>query len=470
MEVVVSFLGRLHPMLVHFPVGILLLAYALELAATTRRFRNLRSAVQPTLLVGTLAAVVSAVTGYFLSREGGYPDVLLAQHQALGIGTAVLAVVWCAVRPRLKPLSPRQRKRIRMAAGAVLVLVLSLAGHWGGSLTHGEDYITAPLEQAPGAEALVIEHIDEPMQAALYADVIAPILAAKCSSCHSAQKQKGQLRLDGPDQLFRGGKHGPVVRPGPADSSALYSRLLLPLEDEHHMPPREKSQLTSVEVDLVRWWVSAGYDVHKKVSQYPDSVRIAAAVRVLIAQSLPPTSWLPEKNIEPAPVRAIDTLRDRGILVTAVADGQPYLRVNFVNITRLGDSLATLLTPLREHIVWVNAPGVQWLDTAAAHIGALPELRYLYVQRSSFTDADLARFSPLSELRLLNLAGTHITDKSIDVLTRFSSLERLYLHGTGITPAGFNRLRQQLPNARLDTGGYELAPLPTDTLIFKKNL
>ncbi len=52
----------------------------------------------------------------------------------------------------------------------------------------------------------------------VFRDVVAPLLAARCASCHGAAKQKGKLRVDSIEALLAGGKSGAAVVPGNASS------------------------------------------------------------------------------------------------------------------------------------------------------------------------------------------------------------------------------------------------------------
>jgi hypothetical protein len=78
--------------------------------------------------------------------------------------------------------------------------------------------------------AVRIRAIASVPDAILYRDVIQPILESRCYDCHSSAKEKGDLRLDKEEFIQKGGKHGPVIKAGPADSSAIFKRLMLPLQ------------------------------------------------------------------------------------------------------------------------------------------------------------------------------------------------------------------------------------------------
>ena len=101
-----------------------------------------RPAVGLALLLGAASAFVAAVLGYMLAQGGGYGDELLGLHQWLGIATVVLAVIaYVLYLQRNKRENPALDKTY-VSALSVMVLVLMGAGHYGGSLTHGSDYLT----------------------------------------------------------------------------------------------------------------------------------------------------------------------------------------------------------------------------------------------------------------------------------------------------------------------------------------
>ncbi|MBA4058338.1 MAG: hypothetical protein C0490_26710, partial [Marivirga sp.] len=253
MQMMTQFFGRFHPLLVHLPIGILFLAGIFEFLSYFQKYKKLRQAVQPSLFWGAVFAITAAASGYFLSQEGGYEDHLLSLHRNTGIATAIFATVLYFLRKSAVTFfeNKGKRKLIRIFLFVPLIGLLSLTGHLGGSLTHGEDYLFGfSGEEEEIAPVLKITSPESVDSAVLYSDIIEPILTSRCYSCHSSKKQKGQLRLDEVQFILKGGKHGVIIEHNTPDSSALYSRLMLPLEDEHHMPPNEKPQLSSAEIAL----------------------------------------------------------------------------------------------------------------------------------------------------------------------------------------------------------------------------
>ena len=99
-----------------------------------------------------------------------------------------------------------------------------------------------------------------------FAKDIQPLFAAKCFSCHGAEKQKGGLRLDIKVAAREGGDYGKVFPPGKSAESKLV-HALAGLGEIDIMPPKEKP-LTSAEISKVRAWIDAG-------AVWPDDGKLA---------------------------------------------------------------------------------------------------------------------------------------------------------------------------------------------------
>lgn len=92
---ITTFMGRLHPMIVHLPIGFLLLAVVFELMSYLSRFRYLKTAVSITLLFGFISATAACLLGYLLSLSGDYEYFQLNRHKLTGIAVAILWLVVC---------------------------------------------------------------------------------------------------------------------------------------------------------------------------------------------------------------------------------------------------------------------------------------------------------------------------------------------------------------------------------------
>ena len=260
-----KFLGRLHPLIVHFPIGLLIVALILELFTLNKKNQELRPGINLLLVIGTLGAVISVAFGLLLKTQDDYSGNLLTIHQWSGIATSILA----AATVRLHVLIIRQnRTNLLKPYRAILiftVLSVMIAGHYGAALTHGADFLTSAL---PGkgrnshfdvaqfthdeaGEAMNVNQI-----AALNLEVRS-IFAHNCYKCHSSEKIKGELRLDKKVFVMKGGESGDVISPGHPDESEMIRRLELPRDDEESMPPKGKT-LTEKEIATLRLWIKLG--------------------------------------------------------------------------------------------------------------------------------------------------------------------------------------------------------------------
>lgn len=79
-----EFIGRLHPLIVHVPIGILLFAFVMMLWQQFRRV-DMANAIDFVLLLGSISAVVACVSGWILAQSGEYDADLVFKHQWTGI-------------------------------------------------------------------------------------------------------------------------------------------------------------------------------------------------------------------------------------------------------------------------------------------------------------------------------------------------------------------------------------------------
>lgn len=473
MDFVTTFFGRFHPLLVHLPIGILFLAFLFECLSFRGRYKKLGKLVQPALFWGSAFAIAAAITGFFLRQEGGYEEDLADLHQNFGIITAVLSLIVYVLRPKVKYWVDhrRRRKQVKLALSIPLILVLVVTGHWGGSLTHGEDYLFAALAVAerqdldPADKIRTIADVD---QAILYDHVIQPILEARCYDCHSSTKQKGELRLDSKDFIVRGGENGRVIREGPADSSALFARLVLPLEHEDHMPPNEKPQLSSSEIALIKYWIEEQAPFDVSVSHFENHDKISAIITSL--QEAPQQSWIPEQAVRGASEQTLKKLNDVGVNAMPLAAESNYLMVTFTGARNITDQQILALREIEEQLVWLNLSHTAITDAQLESLSALTHLRVLQLNNTNITDAGLSKISSLRELRSLSLVGTPITDASIETFGKLPNLTNLFVFRTALTSAGIRKLLEAEGEVKIkiDTGNYMLKQLPTDTIVYEQ--
>ena len=257
-----ALLGRFHPIVLHFPIGLLMGVFLLELAGVFRKFRNVEPAHWLLLSLSTLSAIVAATFGVFLSWEGGYEESAVFWHQWTGIGVAVLAVITFGLRVAfVRSWKNGLRTAYRLALLATILMV-TIAGHYGGNLTHGSEFL---FENMPAWMPMATVNrqgsgVDE-VSGSTYAESIQSIFESRCYECHGETKIKGDFQLTTRENLLTPGESGEVaVVPGNASDSPLARMIALPEEHEHVMPPKGKGSLTGDEIVAIMQWIDRGAD------------------------------------------------------------------------------------------------------------------------------------------------------------------------------------------------------------------
>ena len=264
-----QFFGRLHPLLVHFPIGLLVVALFLELLTIGGKKRGLREGINWLVYLGAGSALLSAILGLLLFQADDYQGILVERHLIFGAITAVAGLLTAWQLRRLHRSNFQNFLPYRSLL-ALTVVSLTVAGHLGASLTHGEDFLSSTFpwhepEYATGdADNLLAELTPVAMRDSLSMNQldrlnleVRGIFAHNCYKCHSELKQKGELILETEEGVMRGGESGKILIPGDAKSSEIIRRLKLPRSDEEAMPGKGKA-LPEEEIALISLWIDQG--------------------------------------------------------------------------------------------------------------------------------------------------------------------------------------------------------------------
>ena len=268
------FLGRLHPIAVHFPISLLLFAAVLEIFTLKNFNAPLRTGIRFLVAAGTIAAMISVIMGLLLVKEGGYELEVASLHQWTGIAAACLGSVTWFLANNIFKKNKHHLIKLYRAFLFVSATGVAIAGHYGATLTHGKDYITATLPWSENYDQSTKSNFDiatfkndtTPLtkQQSIELNVkVRAILAHNCYKCHGPEKIKGDLRLDRRDMIFKGGENGPVVIPGDPAASDLFRRINLPANHEEAMPSKGR-KLSDEDIAVIRFWIQKG-------APWPDS-------------------------------------------------------------------------------------------------------------------------------------------------------------------------------------------------------
>ena len=459
------FIGRFHPVLVHLPIGFLLIAALLEIGKRIGKISVSDSSITFILFWSAIGATMACMAGYLLSLGGGYDEELLSDHQWQGIGVAVFAwIAWLFKSGKISIGSA-----VYLPALGLSTILTFTAGHDGGSLTHGDGYLTQytpePFRTLAGIpprteEKTEIKPITDINQAVVYKDIVQPILEMRCVQCHNENKQKGGLRMDNMAMLLKGGEDGPLFVSGKALESAMIKRCLLPETDDDHMPPKGKPQLSESQIALLSWWIEQGASADKKVSDLKITEQVKPALASLTSGSGGENAKSAESPVlslqVPVPnEKAVEAIKKAGLLVMPISHDKNLLEVSAVNAPGFGDGEINLLSPLSDQIIWLKLSGTKVTDAATKEIVKLKNLNKLHLEYTAVTDAGLTALKDLQYLEYINLVGTKVTDAGLKNLASSKSLKNIYIWKSAVTENGVAEVQKLHPDLHIINGFNE---------------
>jgi uncharacterized membrane protein/mono/diheme cytochrome c family protein len=446
----IEFAGRLHPLLVHLPIGILIIGLVLYWWEFFNSEKNFGPTVQVIFLVGAVTAVLSGLTGLSLAGQGDYDETVLNRHRNTGIALAVVSLYFWFITYR----GVRGWRGFYLSLSVMILIFFT--GHLGATLTHGGDFLFRNKQKE-----VVLGPFENIQDVQVYGDLVSPVLQQKCVGCHGPDKQKGKLRLDGEAYIRKGGKSGLAI----GSDAEILKRVMLPPDDEDHMPPKEKGQLSDEHLAILKWWIGSGADFKARVSDLKQNDTIKNVLAALQAgvteeKALAEVS-LPE--VEAAPAQAVTQLKAAGMSIVPLAGNSNLLSISLYNISNSGRGTWQALAKLSGQ-AWALKADHEEVDAEAMEaIGQLRMLRKLSLSGASINDSAIQPILNLAELETLNLSGTAITAKGVNDLKRLPKLKRLYLFNTIVDSLEVSGLRAQLKGVAIEAGAKRLPLLPGDT-------
>lgn len=417
--------GRAHPLILHFPIVLLLMAVGLLWVSDER----LKKAGGQILLVGGNLTGITVVAGLILASED-YEGEALVWHQWLGIGSLLLSVLIYFFREK-------SGYSIRISTGT-LALSIILTGHFGANLTHGEDFLLAPI-QSKETDLVALE------DAEVFQHLVQPILEAKCIACHKEGKIKGELRMDQLAGLQKGGKNGPFVIPGDLEKSLLIQRINLPKDEKEHMPPKNKTQLTEQELEILELWVAAGASFDQKVTELE-------AEEPLFQLASNKFTTQKTYSFDPASESTIKDLNNFFRKVNTVFPGSPALEVAYYGISTFDPSSLKELKKVREQVVKINLNRMPLADVDLGFLGDFSNLEELQLNTTGITPNQLSSLERLQNLRNLALSGNQFDSEAIGALSKLKQVQRLFLWNSGLNESEKEELKKALLGTVIDFG------------------
>ncbi|HLO80949.1 MAG TPA: c-type cytochrome domain-containing protein [Chitinophagaceae bacterium] len=416
--------GRLHPLILHFPLALLLVSVAIFL---TRKWTGIHQTeiFDLLFLLASFTAVASALFGLFLSTEGGYDKEVLGKHQWLGVSVSLLSLMVVLLYQ-----SGNVSRLLLNGSMLVTVPVLIIGSHFGGVLTHGADF----LQREDLAEAKQVVVTDSSV---IFAALVEPILSSKCYSCHNDKKAKGELIMTSVEKLLKGGKDGKLWVPGDPLNSHILQRLDLPEDDKKHMPPRGKTQITEKEKRLITEWIRMGAPMDKRILDYPP----ADSFRIFLAAYIPKTGSVKTYSFEPADPSLIDKIKSPYCNIVPVAFGSPALQVRFLIRSGFDPKMLKDLEKLSKQVVDINLTNMPVKDEDLQTLKNFSNLEILNLNGTDVKGSGFVHILPLPILHTLSVSNTKLDESGIDLLAKSAHLKNIYCWNTIVDSARVQKLK-----------------------------
>ncbi|MDN5212906.1 c-type cytochrome domain-containing protein [Fulvivirgaceae bacterium BMA12] len=451
------FIGRLHPLLLHFPIVLMPLVLIFEILGRIRFLKEPTRAISLVLLAASLSCIAVVLAGYLLYASGEYSGNLLMDHFRAGIcaGLGVLVTTFLFF---LCQLTAGRFRKWYLTFLLLTNLVIVHASHLGGSLTHGQDYLIAHLSAIFGTKEKALKPVDEML---VYEDLIVPFFATKCISCHNEHKMKGGYLMTSYQALLKGGESGqPGIDIAEPEQSELFNRVSLPADHEDHMPPEGKKPLTDHEIAILKFWITSGASTTLKVKNLQQHTEMAPVIRDYLPESARLNRRLlylkEEKEKLKKQLGALAEKLQISIAEDLKTSGNFFtLSMKFPPATFTDEQLKAL-QPYFPVFTKVSLVTSDITDDDLYFIGNMTNLRKLYLQKTDLNGSGLVYLQQLPQLEILNLSFTEVDDASVLQLIKFPALKKVYLFDTPISTEVVKALRQHQPTTEilLEEGPY----------------
>ena len=450
-----QFLGRFHPTVLHLPIGFVLLLAILEYATPFKRFESLKPAIPLVLTLSIISVLLAVFTGFLLAFGSGSNEHLVMEHMEHSIYLAIGLLALGALKLFWDKRAIQTTYRVLLGLNLIL---LAIASHDGGSLTHGRDYLTKYMPN--GLKSLIGLEVEEKAVAEtadnliVFADLVHPIVEQNCLSCHNPDKLKGELNLETHAGYLEGGDLGPSIVPGNVDDSEFIFRVLLPEDDDEFMPPEGKTPLNADEIALISWWVESGASETATVGSYeaiPEGIELYIT-QVFDAMLTPEEIEALKKERENLYANLESLNQKLGILISPIELDSNQFRVDTFSAQKTFDNeMLQQIATYADKIVDLDLSGTQLTDSAFATLGKFTNLKSLNLSKTAIEGAGLDALSQIPNLESLNLFGSQIKADHIDSLAKLKQLKRLYLFQTDLyTKEAVAQLRTALPNCQIE--------------------
>jgi uncharacterized membrane protein len=426
--------GRLHPLVLHLPIGFLIFLVMMFFFRNQMEKNSFHQMVGIGLLITSFFASVAALFGFLLSLQDDYGSDALTRHEATGIILSWLCYLLVLLH------NASGRRKLVYGLGGVTVILLIVVGHTGSVLTHGQNFVFAPISSQAELTA---------DNASVYEFAVRPILDKKCFSCHNAAKAKGGFVMTSVDQFKEGGKNGKAFVEGNPRESRMVKAFYLPLSHDEHMPPDGKPQLTPIEISTIEAWISSGADFEKKLNQFADGDSLKFIVASFAATKAEMPAAEKQYTFAAASPAVVEELNTPFRSVFQLYRESPALQADFFLKGSFKPEFLRELKKITNQLVVLNLSKMPVTNNDLTEIATFTNLENLNLNFTAIDGNGLASLTRLENLKSLSLAGTNVKASDLEPVLSLPKLAQLYAWNIQMNQAEREDLSKKFPNVEI---------------------
>ena len=444
-----DFLGSLHPLMVHLPIGIILLTIAIDVF-----MRNKNNSVQRVITMGWFfsffSGLLAALFGWFLGDSGYYFEEQINIHRWSGVALVFLSfMIWI-----LLFINFRFNKSFKQSINITAIILLMLTGHFGGEMTHGQNYLFDNLPFVKKEISLTpLSEVESSEVDSLYVfeDLIYPVLEEKCITCHNENRAYGGLNMNAFESMMEGGNSGSGIQKGKPYESLIYKRISFPQDHPKFMPPAGVP-MSYDQIAILEWWIDKGAKKQMPINLARNDAKMLRLMEVLYKFDLREKTYLETLKLPGLSSEELNGLNDEKFIWRFLNAEKSFLDVKFTAKTIQKVDLL-IMQKVKENVTWLNLADCMLSDELLSYLGTFRNLTRLKIQKNPLvTDKGIDGLKELKNLSELNLYGTSVTDAAFITLGQMTALKKLFLWNTLVTPSGIKNFKTQNPEIEVIAG------------------
>ena len=369
--------------------------------------------------------------GWLLAQNGYYIEADLKPHQVSGILLVLFSGLGWFIRLRNFSF-PSTIKKIN---NFIILGLLILVGHLGGSLTHGPYYlyehVPESLKLKFKSQEIVVDFENVSLDSiTVFKDIIEPILTTKCIACHNNDLNSGGLDMTSIEGLTKGGQSGAGIIGANLDKSLIFERITRSQNDTKFMPP-SGVPFTYQEIQLMEWWIEEGSSYSQTLAEINSKSSIQKLLLSYYGMDIREKPWVEKVSLSPLSETDYETLENAHFAWRNLSKDNPLLDLKYDGKKLTKKSLATLVM-YAPYITWLNLSSCDFTSRELNILSEMENLTRLNLQKSNVKTIDLKGLVSLTHLEILNLHSTQVNKEIFQILKEIPSLKRVFLWNTKI--------------------------------------